>query len=147
MPSDRLPLNLSSSLVRLRLLSRSRDIERRYCLGLPYRSLSPGLCASGDLLRLRGEERERRRGDMDLLLRGERLILRRATPLGLFSRERSLPGPASGRGRFLIGESCLSASLLLGSGERLRGLRGGDLVLIGDWLCLDALSAAVAAGL
>lgn len=59
------------------------------------------LCASGDLLRLRGEERERRRGDMDLLLRGERLILRRATPLGLFSRERSLPGPASGRGRFL----------------------------------------------
>lgn len=59
------------------------------------------LCASGDLLRLRGEERERRRGEGDLRLRGERLILRRAADLGLLSRDRSLPGPASGRGRFL----------------------------------------------
>lgn len=43
MPSERLPLNLSSSLLRLLLLSRSRDIERRYCLSLPYLSLSPDL--------------------------------------------------------------------------------------------------------
>lgn len=57
------------------------------------------LCPSGD--RLRGEERERRRGDGDLRLRGERLILRREAALGLFSRDLSLPGPASGRGRFL----------------------------------------------
>lgn len=42
MPSERLPLNLSSSLPR-RLLSRSRDIERRYCRSRPYRSLSPDL--------------------------------------------------------------------------------------------------------
>lgn len=43
MPSERLPLNLSSSLLCLLLLSRSRDIERRYCLSLPYLSLSPDL--------------------------------------------------------------------------------------------------------
>lgn len=136
-------MNLSSSLLRLLLLSRSRDMERRYCLSLPYRSLSPDLCASGDLLRLRGEERERRRGDWDRRLRGERLILRRAPNLGLFSLDQSLPGPMSGRGRFLIGESCLSTSLLLGSGERLRGLLGGDLVLDGELLCFAALSAAI----
>lgn len=41
--------------------------------------------------RLRGEERERRRGDGDLRLRGERLILRRGADLGLVSRDRSLP--------------------------------------------------------
>lgn len=57
------------------------------------------LCPRGD--RLRGEERERRRGDGDLRLRGERLILRRGADLGLFSRDLSLPGPRSGRGRFL----------------------------------------------
>lgn len=51
--------------------------------------------------RLRGEDRERRRGDGDLRLRGERLILRREGGLGLFSRDLSLPGPTSGRGRFL----------------------------------------------
>lgn len=146
MPSERLPLNLSSSLLRRLLLSRSRDIERRYCLSRPYLSLSPDLCPSGDLLRLRGEERDRRRGDGDLRLRGERLILRRAANLGLFSRDLSLPGPTSGRGRFLSGESCLSASLLLESGERLRALLGGDLVLDGEWLCLDVLSEALAGG-
>lgn len=43
MPSERLPLNLSSSLPCLLLLSRSRDVERRYCLSLPYLSLSPDL--------------------------------------------------------------------------------------------------------
>lgn len=52
--------------------------------------------------RLRGEERDRRLGDGDLLLRGERLILRREDDLGLFSRDLSLPGPASARGRFLV---------------------------------------------
>lgn len=56
---------------------------------------------SGDLLRLRGEERERRRGDGDRRLRGERLILRRDDDLGLVSRDRSLPGPTSARERFL----------------------------------------------
>lgn len=43
MPSDRLPLNLSSSLFCRRLRSRSRDMERRYCLNLPYLSLSSDL--------------------------------------------------------------------------------------------------------
>lgn len=45
------------------------------------------LCLIGE--RLRGEERERRRGDGDLRLRGERLILRRGGGLGLASRDRS----------------------------------------------------------
>lgn len=57
------------------------------------------LCPIGE--RLRGEDRERRRGDGDLRLKGERLILRRADDLGLFSRDLSLPDPASGRRRFL----------------------------------------------
>lgn len=92
------------------------------------------------MLRLRGEERERRRGDGDRRLRGERLTLRREDDLGLISRDRSRPGPMSGRNRFLSGESSRSASLLLRSGERLRALRGGDLVLEGD--CLDVLSEA-----
>lgn len=146
MPSDKLPLNLSSSLLRRLLLSRSRDIERRYCRSRPYRSLSPDLRLRGDLLRLRGEERERRLGDMDLRLRGERLIRRRGAARGLMSRDRSLPGPISTRGRFLSGESCLSNSLLLGSGERLRTLLGEDLVLEGEWLCLAVLSEALADG-
>lgn len=60
------------------------------------------LCLSGDLLRLRGEERERRRGDRDLRLRGERLTLRREGALGLMSRDRSLAGPTSARERFLL---------------------------------------------
>lgn len=47
------------------------------------------LCLIGE--RLRGEDRERRRGDGDLRLRGERLILRRGADLGLLSRDRSLP--------------------------------------------------------
>lgn len=52
--------------------------------------------------RLRGEDRERRRGDRgDLLLKGERLILRRAANLGLVSLDRSRPLSKSGRGRFL----------------------------------------------
>lgn len=52
--------------------------------------------------RLRGEERERRRGDGgDLLLKGERLILRREADLGLVSLDRSRPLSKSGRGRFL----------------------------------------------
>lgn len=121
-------------------------MDRRYCLSLPYRSLSPDLCLSGDLLLLRGDERERRRSDGDLRLRGERLILRREAALGLFSRDLSLPGPGSALGRFLSGESCLSASLLLLSGERLRPLLGEDLVLEGEWLCLDVLSEALADG-
>lgn len=137
-------MNLSSSLLRRLLRSRSRDIERRYCLSLPYRSLSPDLYPSGD--RLRGEERERRRGDGDRRLKGERLILRRVADLGVISRDLSLAGPASARGRFLIGESCRSASLLLTSSERLRPLRAGDLVLDGEWLCFDVLSEALAEG-
>lgn len=56
------------------------------------------LCLSGDLLRRLGEERERRRGDGDLRLKGER---RQEDALGLFSRDLSLPCPKSGRGRFL----------------------------------------------
>lgn len=56
---------------------------------------------SGDLLRLRGEERERRGGEGDLLLRGERLILRREADLGLFSLDLSLSSPPSARDRFL----------------------------------------------
>lgn len=52
--------------------------------------------------RLRGEDRERRRGDRgDLLLKGERLILRRGADLGLVSLDRSRPLSKSGRGRFL----------------------------------------------
>lgn len=52
--------------------------------------------------RLRGEERERRRGDGgDLLLKGERLILRRLADLGLVSLDRSRPLSKSGRSRFL----------------------------------------------
>lgn len=52
--------------------------------------------------RLRGDDRERRRGDRgDLLLKGERLILRRAANLGLVSLDRSRPLSKSGRGRFL----------------------------------------------
>lgn len=48
----------------------------------------------------------------------------------------------------LRGESCLSASLLLMlmSGERLRPLLGGDLVLDGEWLCFDVLSEALVEG-
>ena len=57
------------------------------------------LCPIGE--RLRGEDRERRRGDGDLRLRGERLILRRGASLGLVSRDLSLPVPKSCRGRFL----------------------------------------------
>lgn len=133
---------MSSSLLRRLLLSRSRDVERRYWRSLPYLSLSPDLRLSGDLLRLRGEERERRGGDGDLLLRGERLILRREDDLGLLSRDRSPSGPASARDRFLIGESCLSASLLLASGERLRALLGGGDLLDGE--CFEVLSEALA---
>lgn len=70
------------------------------------------LCLSGDLLRLRREDRERRLGDIDLRLRGERLILRREGALGLFSRDLSLPGAASGRERFLYGCSTTSTHLL-----------------------------------
>lgn len=43
MPSERLPLNLSSSRLCRLLLSRLRDNERLYCLTLPYRSLSTDL--------------------------------------------------------------------------------------------------------
>lgn len=57
------------------------------------------LCLTGE--RLRGEDRERRRGDGDHRLRGERLILRRADDLGLFSRDLSLPDAVSPQGRFL----------------------------------------------
>lgn len=46
----------------------------------------------------------------------------------------------------LIGDSCLSASLLLTSGERLRPLLGGDLVREGEWLCFAVLSEAPGAG-
>lgn len=115
-----------------------------YCRGLPYRSRSSDLCLRGDLLLLRGEERDRRRGDGDLRLRGERLTLRREDALGLVSLERSLAGPTSGRARFLAGESCLS-SLLLMSGERLRPLRGDGRVLGGE-VCLDVLSVALPEG-
>lgn len=97
--------------------------------------------------RLRGEDRERRRGDGgDLLLKGERLILRREVDLGLMSLDRSRPLSKSGRGRFLCGESCLSNSLLLTSGERLLPLLGGVLVLDGEWLRLDTLSEALVEG-
>lgn len=51
--------------------------------------------------RLLGEDRDRRRGDGDLLLKGERLILRREADLGLFSLDLSRPDSASGRERFL----------------------------------------------
>lgn len=52
--------------------------------------------------RLRGEDRERRRGERgDLLLKGERLILRRGAGLGLMSLDRSRPLSKSGRVRFL----------------------------------------------
>lgn len=142
-------MNLSSSRLRLLLLSLSplsplsRDKDLLYCRGLPYRSRSSDLCLRGDLLLLRGEERDRRRGDGDLRLRGERLTLRRDA-LGLVSLERSLPEPTSGRGRFLEGESCLS-SLLLMSSERLRPLRGDARVLDGE-VCLDVLSEALAEG-
>lgn len=115
-----------------------------YCRGLPYRSLSSDLCLRGDLLLLRGEERDRRRGDGDLRLRGERLTLRRDDALGLVSLERSLPVPTSARARFLEGESCLSSLLLL-SGERLRPLLGDARVLVGE-VCLDVLSEALAEG-
>lgn len=47
-PSDRLPLNLSSSLLCRRLRSLSLDTERRYCRNLPYRSLSSDLEGRGD---------------------------------------------------------------------------------------------------
>lgn len=70
--------------------------------------------------RLRGEERERRRGDKgDRLLKGERLILRREVDLGLVSLDRSRPLSKSGRGRFLWkdtrvnGESHMRTLLLL----------------------------------
>lgn len=43
MPSERLPLNLSSSRLCRLLLTRSRDVERLYCLSRPYRSLSTDL--------------------------------------------------------------------------------------------------------
>lgn len=123
-----------------------------YCRGRPYRSLSSDLCLSGDLLLRRGgEEREgrrgdggevRRRGDGDLRLRGERLTLRREDERGLGSLERSSP---SALGRFLAGESCRSATLLLLSGERLRPLRGEARVLEGE-LGLDVLSETEAEG-
>lgn len=119
-------------------------MDLRYCLGLPYRSLSSDLCLRGDRLLLRGEERDRLRGDGDLRLRGERLTRRRAKALGLASLERSLREPTSGRTRFLAGESCLSSLLLL-LGERLRPLRGDARVLEGE-VCLDVLSEAPAVG-
>lgn len=60
------------------------------------------------------------------------------------------PGLASllVRTTHLRGDSCRSSSLLLAlrSGERLRALRAGDLVLDGEWLCLEALSEALVDG-
>lgn len=48
---------------------------------------------------------------------------------------------------YLSGESCcLSKSLLLTSGERLRPLLCGDRVRDGEWLCFDVLSEAAAEG-
>lgn len=46
----------------------------------------------------------------------------------------------------LSGDSCLSASRLLTSSERLRRLWGENLVLDGEWLCFDILSEALAEG-
>lgn len=108
-------------------------MERRG-LERPKRSLSADLRLWGDLLRLLGEERDCRRGDTDLRLRGERLTLRRTGVVSL-----DLPIPSTRR-RFLEGES------LRCSFERLRALLASDLFLDGEWLSLELRSAELNRG-
>lgn len=97
----------------------------------------------GDLLLLLGD-RLRRRGERDLLLMGDLLVLLRAGDhllMGLASFDLSRLLRISSRGRVLGEESLLlSGSLRFLSKDRLLALLPGDKVREGDLLCLDLLS-------